>query len=303
MNSVDWITKIYNIADFFVKIRYQSGGICYDGYIESFVPFLCHSVNVNMELLFTLTIEHNLDISDSSTLLATVDTGNGETIIYSQPDGGYDFVIKNLNGDQCCLLKVDSCFQECSCSLYGDYYMQRFGLNDALMLIFAFSSSYKNTLLMHASCVSCNGIAYAFIAKSGTGKSTHSALWMCHIPDVQLVNDDNPIVRIGDDGSVALYGSPWSGKTPCYRKIRLPLGAIVDISRGATNKILKLSAVPAFAKMLPACSTMKWDVTIYNNICNTITKIIESVPIYSLSCLPDKEAAELCHHTISKGQL
>ena len=59
--------------------------------------------------------------------------------------------------------------------------MRSFGLNDALMLIYAFAGSFRQTMLIHASCIRYNGFGYPFIAKSGTGKSTHSSLWLKHI--------------------------------------------------------------------------------------------------------------------------
>lgn len=45
---------------------------------------------------------------------------------------------------------------------------------------------------------------------------------------------------------------------------------------------------------------MKWDEQIYSNLCDALTMIIETTPIYTMHCLPDKEAAELCHHTIAR---
>ena len=55
------------------------------------------------------------------------------------------------------------------------------------------------------------------LGKSGTGKSTHSRLWLKYIPDTKLLNDDNPAVRIMDNNTIMIYGTPWSGKTPCYK--------------------------------------------------------------------------------------
>ena len=138
-----------------------------------------------------------------------------------------------------------------------------------------------------------------FYRKSGTGKSTHSNLWLKNIPGTDLINDDNPIIRL-INGSPVLFGSPWSGKTPCYRPIDAPLGAITRIARAPVNSIERLAPVQAFASLLPACSTMKWDSTIYDNICNSITAIIETTPIYTLHCLPDDAAAILCHSTIAR---
>ena len=46
---------------------------------------------------------------------------------------------------------------------------------------------------------------------------------------------------------------------------------------------------------------MKWDTDIYNAVCDIITKLVETTNIYTLHCLPNKEAAEVCYATISKG--
>jgi hypothetical protein len=177
--------------------------------------------------------------------------------------------------------------------------MRCFGLNNALMLIFAFAGCQKDTLLIHASLVRQNGYGYAFIAKSGTGKSTQVSLWLRHIPGCDLMNDDNPIVRV-INGEVFIYGGPWSGKTPCYRNVKAKLGAVTRIDRATENSIEKMSPIEAFASFLPSCSSMKWDNDIFNKICDTVTKVVETTSIYTLHCLPNKEAAVLCNKTISK---
>ena len=175
-------------------------------------------------------------------------------------------------------------------------------IDNALMVLFALASAPYSTLLFHASTVSRHNRAYLFLGKSGTGKSTHSRLWLRHVTDTELVNDDNPVVRILDNQEAWVYGSPWSGKTPCYRNVEAPLGAITRIDRATTNSIEQVHPVMAFASLLPACSTMKWDKDIFNNICNTITHIIETTAIYTLHCRPNEEAAQICNKTISIKQ-
>ena len=114
------------------------------------------------------------------------------------------------------------------------------------------------------------------------------------------MNDDNPIIRI-INGISYIYGSPWSGKTPCYRNVKARLGAITRIDRATENSIDKLSPTESFASILPSCSSMMWDKDIYSRICDTITKIIETTDIYTLHCLPNEDAAVLCHETIAKA--
>lgn len=227
------------------------------------------------------------------------DTGNGETVVDLLSDGGYQYIIKDICGRECCLLRTNKDFDECECALNGNYNMRSFGLNNALMLIFAFAGSRQDTLLIHASLVRQNGYGYAFIAKSGTGKSTHVSLWLRHLPGCDLMNDDNPIVRI-IDGEAFIFGGPWSGKTPCYRNVKARLGAITRIDRAESNSIEKLPPIEAFASFLPSCSSMKWDEDIFNRICNTVTKIVETTGIYTLHCLPNEEAAIICHDAIAR---
>ena len=250
-------------------------------------------------LLFTLTVHERLQPVREYEPVRTFDTGNGDTVVHRLGYGGYQFIIKDLRGGSCCLLQTDAAFARCECALNGTRTMKQFGLNNALMLVYAFAASKHSTILMHASCVAHGGCAYPFIAKSGTGKSTHSNLWLNYIEGTELVNDDNPIIRVNGRKAV-LYGSPWSGKTPCYRNVKYPLGALTRIDRARKNSIERLQPVQALASILPSCSSMKWDSAIYNNLLDTITALIETVPIYTLHCLPDREAAELCHKTISE---
>ena len=104
---------------------------------------------------------------------------------------------------------------------------QAFAVNNALMLLYAFASAPFPTLEMHASAVVHGGRGFLFLGRSGTGKSTHSRLWHEYIPGTDLMNDDNPIVRY-EDGRFLVYGSPWSGKTSCYRNVVAPVNALVQ---------------------------------------------------------------------------
>lgn len=174
--------------------------------------------------------------------------------------------------------------------------MQAYGLSNALMLAFSFASSFHGAVLLHASCIRQGGLAYAFTAKSGTGKSTHTGLWMSHIEGADLINDDNPAIRI-ISGRPLVFGTPWSGKTPCHRPISAPLGALTLIERAPANSIERLSPTMALAALLPACSKMKWDHGIHTAVCDTLSELIGLRPVFCLHCLPNREAAILAHAT------
>lgn len=295
-------TFYYRIAELNLRLAFTKSEINNIGLLPSMKPFLTETEEgFNNNLFIDMLVDDRIRPIEKTRRerIRTFDTGNGDTIVDKIDDGGYQFIVKDIDGNSCCLLITNSTFNECSCALNGTTNMRQFGLNNALMLAFAFAGSFKDTVLIHASLVRQNGKGYAFTAKSGTGKSTHVGLWLKHLPGCDLMNDDNPIIRI-IDGKPYIYGGPWSGKTPCYRNVKAELGAITRIDRALENSVEKNNPIEAFANLLPSCSTMKWDKTIFNNVCNIITKIVETTGIYTLHCLPNKEAAIICNKAISK---
>ena len=173
-----------------------------------------------------------------------------------------------------------------------------FVVNNALMMMYTFATSNKLTTLFHSSVVSLKGKAYMFLGKSGTGKSTHSQLWLKHIEGTELVNDDNPVVRM-IEGEARVYGSPWSGKTPCYRNVDYPIGGIVKLKQAPYNEIRRMKAVESYVALAMSISGMRWKKTMGDGIHETENQLTASVPVWHLSCLPDQDAAELCHSTIA----
>lgn len=175
-----------------------------------------------------------------------------------------------------------------------------FGINNSAMLLFAFRSACKDTLEMHASVILNGGKTYLFLGKSGTGKSTHSSLWLKHIEGSELLNDDNPIVRVWPDGRIIAYGSPWSGKTPCYRNLEAPIGAFVRIRRCKENKITRQSIIEAYSDIYSSSSGFKQDEAMADALHSTMEKVVVGVPSYVLDCRPDEEAARVCAAEVRK---
>ena len=180
----------------------------------------------------------------------------------------------------------------------GDIYAENsnlFGVNNALMVMYALATANKQTALFHSSVVSFQDKAYMFLGKSGTGKSTHSRLWLKYIEGTELINDDNPVVRIHDDGSILVYGSPWSGKTPCYRNVSYPLGAIVLLEQAPQNVIRRLKPLEAYAALMTSISGKRWDSRLAEGLHETENLLVTHASIWHLDCLPDEDAARVCN--------
>ena len=171
----------------------------------------------------------------------------------------------------------------------------KMAIDNALMVLYALATADRQTALFHAAVVSYEGKGYMFLGPSGTGKSTHAGLWLRYIEGTALVNDDNPVVRDG-----VVYGSPWSGKTPCYRNVHYPLGGIVVLSQAPYNRIQRLSGLHAYAALVASISGMRWDARIADGLHQTENALASTVPVWHLECLPDEEAARVCQLTIKR---
>ncbi len=172
-------------------------------------------------------------------------------------------------------------------------------LDNALMILFAMASACLETVLFHSAVISLDGRGYMFLGKSGTGKSTHARLWLQNIPGTELMNDDNPAVRVKPDGTAVVYGTPWSGKTPCYRNVSAQLGGIVLLSQAPYNRITRLNGIGAYAAVVPSISGKRWDARIADGLHETENALATYIPVWHLDCLPDADAALKCKETIA----
>lgn len=292
----EFITRYYVVARHAFSVSLPDGekGIS----LPSYEPFAVAPRGAG-EQLFTLIVDDNFYPGEKGTLIGEFDCGAADFGVYRLPDGSYQMLISPPGGKYCGMLQASPAFDRVVVATRGDDTVRTFAVNNALMLTYAFASATKGTLLVHASVIKNDGEGYLFLGKSGTGKSTHSSLWIKHVVGSELLNDDNPVIRVGDEGAV-VYGSPWSGKTPCYRNDSAPIGAFVQIKQSPENSILKERALQAFAILLPSMSTMKWDKRVHDGICDSVGRLIAGVPLYTLCCRPDREAAEICHAEVVK---
>ena len=140
-----------------------------------------------------------------------------------------------------------------------------------------------------------------FLGVSGTGKSTHSRLWRQFVPGARLLNDDEPIVRIMDDGEVRVYGCPWSGSTPCYRNASARVVAFVHLSQSPENKLTKLRGRDSFDSIYSSSAFLHSDKVRHLATSDTVADVLERVPVYRLDCRPDEAAVRLTEALLAQS--
>lgn len=154
-----------------------------------------------------------------------------------------------------------------------------------------------NGMMLHSSAVVRNGKAYLFTAPCGTGKSTHTRLWLENFPDAFILNDDKPALRL-EDGKFYAYGTPWSGKTAQNCNVRVELGGICVLRRGAENKIAPYTRRAALHDILEQTVRPR-DPAMMGKLLDILDRLLTLVPVWKLECNMELEAASVSYNAMS----
>ena len=141
-----------------------------------------------------------------------------------------------------------------------------------------------NVFLMHAAVIEVDGEGYAFLAHSGTGKTTQTRLWLEHFGNrARIINGDKPLIRVMPEGGFVAYGTPWNGKEGMGCNASVPLKALFLLERSTA----------------PACEPANQDYSIDRlfhqllmpenpeqmiQLLVLVDKLVETVPCYCLRC-------------------
>lgn len=148
-------------------------------------------------------------------------------------------------------------------------------------------------LMLHSSALAFDGKGVAFSAPSGTGKSTHAALWRERYGKrVIAINDDKPAIRFKEN-TPWIYGTPWSGKTDLNNNVAVPLHAIVFLERSEYNEIVPLTPKEAIFYLMEETMRPYYDSELGVQVLETAQRLIQSVPIYRLRCTVSFDAVDL----------
>lgn len=159
---------------------------------------------------------------------------------------------------------------------------------------------FYNVILFHGSALAVNGAAYLFTAKSGTGKSTHARLWREMLGERALmVNDDKPLIRLKEDGTVTIYGTPYDGKHHLSNPVTVPLKAICLLNRGAENSIERISPQEAFPSLWIQAYRPR-DPEACARTLELVKRLSQGVKLFRLFCNQEPEAARVSFEAMGR---
>lgn len=152
-------------------------------------------------------------------------------------------------------------------------------------------------ILLHSSCIVVDGMAYAFSADSGTGKSTHTQLWLERFGDrAYMLNDDKPAIRL-IDGTVYACGTPWSGKYDYSTPAVVPLAGICFLERSEDNWIKKADTGRAvfniFSQTVRNLNKDKME-----NLFDVLEQLFAKVPLFEMGCNITQQAVDTSYNAM-----
>lgn len=156
-----------------------------------------------------------------------------------------------------------------------------------------------NRLMLHCSYILYKEKAILFSAPSEMGKSTQARLWR-DFYGAEIINDDRAAIAVSDNGCYS-HGVPFSGTSDICNNFSAELCAIVVPEQGKQNKILRLNKTEAFFHLYSEATVHQWDKSYVEKASELLLDAVENIPVYKLTCLPERGAADLLYQTLIDG--
>ena len=218
-----------------------------------------------------------------------------------------DFRVFAVNNDKCyyydilreneysALIVSDNEWTDIKCELMDVEDMGGASLNirqfNMIGLVIRYIMINHSGMSLHSSSIAYKDHGIMFSADSGTGKSTHTRLWKKVFDNVEIINDDMPVIR-KIDGVWYLFGCPWSGKTEININKKVPLKSIVFIERGKTNEIEPIYSPECVFKIIRQ-TLMPAYKQYTKKAMDNIAMLVNDIPVYRLKCTISEEAPKV----------
>lgn len=277
-------SKTFTLAG--LSIRLDASGLAQMTVTENFTPFLSqsavHDATVRLTQVSTLPQLRSAELLFSDYRSAVFQGEGGFfRVFHDRREQDRPYAVSQLNGmgngEELRYLEgcghffgeTQSCFAHISL--------------EALLL-------HAHALILHGALVASRFGGLLFCGPSGIGKSTQAALWVRH-EKARLINGDRTIVR-KQDGLWTAYGSPYAGSSGCYVNEGCPVRLIALLSQGQRSALERLSPAAAFRGLYAGTTVNYWNPAFVEQVCALLAALISAVPVYRLTCTPDRAAVE-----------
>ncbi len=159
------------------------------------------------------------------------------------------------------------------------------------MLLMLGLTSRGGALLHGAGLRSRSGRGFAFLGRSGAGKTTLSRL--LHESDSGTLLSDDRVVFRKDQTGFRLFGTPWPGEGGFARNLSAGLDALFFLVKADEHQIVPLAPAAALQRLLPVASVPWYDAGLVSAALSVCEELVLGVPAFELRFARERRVADL----------
>lgn len=152
--------------------------------------------------------------------------------------------------------------------------------------------------VFHGAVLNVDGRAYAFTARSGVGKTTHTRLWLSEFGTrVHYLNGDKPVIRF-IDGVPYAFGTPWRGKEGYGVNESAQLMGIALLERASENSADVIDARDGVMRLIGQIYLPKNPESAVLTM-RLADELLKKVKFVELRCNMEREAAHVAYRALT----
>jgi hypothetical protein len=145
-------------------------------------------------------------------------------------------------------------------------------------------------------------VGLVFPGASGAGKTTLSEMLTEAGAGEGLLSDDRMILRLGDEGSVTAWGTPWPGDAGIAHNEGVPLRSLLFLRQADTDEIVPIGADEALRRLMPVVSCPWYDRLRFPAVLDTCGRVVAGVSCQELRFTRSGAVTDvLARHAASLG--
>ncbi len=192
-----------------------------------------------------------------------------------------------------CVTETEFLEEKARSSGFSDGYIENICLYRSICL----QIPLQNRMLLHCAVIEYEGKGYAFLGRSGTGKSTHAKLWKKYLSSPRMINGDKPLLEYAD-GEFIAHGTPWKGKERWGEKAFTKLHGLCFLEQAKDNSIERLSPLEASKQVFSQIVLPKEEKNAIATL-ELVDKLVNVVPSYLLKCDISEKAVKTAFEALT----
>lgn len=166
----------------------------------------------------------------------------------------------------------------------------KYDLFHALRLPFLYLAQKHNMVALHSVSVFYKDKAWLFSGSSGTGKSTHAALWQKYL-EVPTINGDLNLLAY-KDGFPVIHGIPWCGTSEIFDTKTYDLGGIVLLKQAPSDYIKELTEDEKILLVSQRLISPNWTAELFESNMSFVEQLVGHILCCRLYCTKEQSAME-----------